>query len=72
MNGKVSGSGPTHLLLHQGVAGRTFLAVCAVCREEEVVVAAVTFVALEARPAHACAVLMALGRGSAQWGAPAG
>lgn len=61
MNGKLSGFGQTHLLLHQGIAGRAFLAVCAICREEEVVVAAVTFVALEARPAYAGAVLMALG-----------
>lgn len=65
-------TGRAHLLLDQGVAGRALLALCSAGREEEVVPAAVTLVAHEARPAHARAVLMALGRGGTQRGAPAG
>lgn len=66
MNGKWHGPagacvGRAHLLLHQGVAGRALLASCTAGREEKVVLAAVTLVAHEARPAHARAVLAALG-----------
>lgn len=64
--------GRAHLLLHQGVAGRALLAVCAAGREEEVVLAEVTLVAHKAGPAHTRAVLVTLGRGGAQRGAPAG
>lgn len=74
MKGKVERAwmGWAHLLLHQRVTRRALLAVRAAGREEEVVLAAVTLVAHEAGPAHAGAVLMALGRGGAQRGAPAG
>lgn len=63
--------GRAHLLLHQGVAGWALLALPAAGREEEVVLATVTLVAHKARPAHTRAVLVALGRGGTQWGAPA-
>lgn len=53
--------GQAHLLLHQAVAGWALLASCTAGREEKVVLAAVTLVAHEAGPAHARAVLMALG-----------
>lgn len=53
--------GRAHLFLDQGVAGRALLALCTAGREEEVVLAAVTLVAHEARPAHTRAVLVALG-----------
>lgn len=53
--------GRAHLLLHQGVAGWALLTVCAASREEEVVLTVVTLVAYEAGPAHARAVLVALG-----------
>lgn len=37
------------------------MAACVTIHEEEIVLAAVTFIAHEARPAHTRAVLMALG-----------
>lgn len=66
------GQGRAHLLLHQRVAGWALLAVRATGCREEVVLAAVTLVAHKAGPAHTRAVLVALGRGGAQRGAPAG
>lgn len=53
--------GRTHPLLHQAIAGRALLALCATGREEEVVLAVVTLVAHEARLAYTRAVFVTLG-----------
>ena len=64
--------GWAHLFLHQGVAGRALLTVCATGRDEEVFLTVITLVPHEAGSAQARAVLVALCRGGPHRGAPAG